>query len=305
MDEARESFDRAIERLTTGPVGAREDTRLADAYADLLRQIQEVELASYQSGSGLSPEEPIPIDMLNEIEPEISPEDAARERALLQGDNVPTDVPVVINDKVLAWLGIYQTRLHDKFQEGLTRSGRYIDMLRSVFREEGLPEDLVYMAHVESAYKPYAYSRARAKGIWQFIAETGSRYGLRRDYWIDERSDPELSTRAAAAYLKDLHEMFGDWYLAMAAYNAGEGKIQRALGRLGQVDFWAIARTSQIRLETKNYVPAILAAILISKNPEKFGFSSREGPAPDLGRGHHRQRDRPGRRGAPDRNDGR
>jgi len=275
MAEARSDFDRAVERLASFPSGARGDARLADAYADLLSEIQEIETSSYQSGTGLAPASELPpLEDLGEIVPEITPEQAAQERELVETAAVTTDPPVIFNDKVLAWLDLYRGRMHDRFQEGLTRSGRYVEMIRRIFREEGLPEDLAYIAHVESAYKTTAYSRARAKGVWQFIAGTGTRYGLRRDWWIDERSDPELATRAAAAYLKDLYAMFGDWYLAMAAYNAGEWKIQRAMDRTGHRDFWGLASTSQLRLETKNYVPAILAAIVISKNPEKFGFSS-------------------------------
>jgi membrane-bound lytic murein transglycosylase D len=146
-------------------------------------------------------------------------------------------------------------------------------MIHRIFAEEGVPLDLAYLAHVESAYKPNALSRARAKGLFQFMAGTGRQYGLRQDYWIDERSDPEKSTRAAARYLKDLYAMFGDWYLAMAAYNGGPGRVSRAMAQTRTTDFWSLATTSKIRLETKNYVPAILAATLISKNPAKYGFT--------------------------------
>ena len=144
-----------------------------------------------------------------------------------------------------------------------------------MFEQAGIPKDLVYMAHVESAFKTNAYSRAKAKGIYQFIAATGRRYGLRIDSWVDERSDPEKSARAAAAYLKDLYGMFGDWYLALAAYNAGEGKIQRSLAKTRKDDFWSLASTRSLRAETRHYVPAILAATLIAKQPEKFGFDVR------------------------------
>jgi membrane-bound lytic murein transglycosylase D len=129
------------------------------------------------------------------------------------------------------------------------------------------------MAHVESGYKTSAYSRAHARGIFQFIASTGRRYGLRVDYWADERADPEKSARAAARYMRDLYAEFGDWYLAFAAYNAGEGKIRRAIARTGTRDFWAIARTNYIRRETKNHIPAILAATLLSKEPVKYGLA--------------------------------
>ena len=146
-------------------------------------------------------------------------------------------------------------------------------MIKQIFREEGLPQDLVYIALVESGYKPHALSRARAKGIWQFIRSTGRLYGLRVDWWVDQRCDPEKATRAAAKHLKDLYQQFGDWYLAMASYNGGANRVERAIKRLKTKDFWRIAKTRYIKRETKNYVPAILAAIMISKNPESYGFN--------------------------------
>ncbi|MEE9291366.1 MAG: LysM peptidoglycan-binding domain-containing protein, partial [Acidobacteriota bacterium] len=182
------------------------------------------------------------------------------------------DIPIVLNSKVLSYVELFQTRLRKEFSAGLKRSGAYLPLIKKIFREEGLPEDLAYMAHQESAFKNNAYSRARAKGMWQFMSYTGRHYGLRRDLWIDERSDFEKATRAAAAYLKFLHARYDDWYLAMAAYNAGEGKIDRAIRRSGTRDYWKIARTRHIRRETKYYIPAILASILIDKSPEDYGF---------------------------------
>jgi membrane-bound lytic murein transglycosylase D len=179
---------------------------------------------------------------------------------------------MVLNDQVAAYVEYFTTRHKELFSASLVRSGKYVAAFQSVFIQAGIPKDLVYMAHVESAFKTNAYSRARAKGIYQFIAETGRRYGLRIDSWVDERSDPEKSARAASAYLKDLYSMFGDWYLALAAYNAGEGKIQRSLAKTKKDDFWSLASTRSLRAETRNYVPAILAATLIAKQPEKFGF---------------------------------
>jgi membrane-bound lytic murein transglycosylase D len=212
-----------------------------------------------------------PLDTLAEVSPELDAARLEHERELLEAMVEPTfDIPMVTNDKVLFWLDYYSNRRRDQFKIGLVRSGRYMDMFQKVFEEEGLPLDLIYMAHVESAYKTTAYSRARARGVFQFIAATGRRYGLRIDYWVDERLDPEHSARAAAAYLRDLYGEFGDWYLALAAYNAGEGKIRSALRRSGKDDFWGIARTRYIRRETKNYVPAILAAVMISRHPEKY-----------------------------------
>jgi membrane-bound lytic murein transglycosylase D len=221
------------------------------------------------------PEEPLPgeattrspLDVLAEVTPDLG------ELEPLPGPPpVEFDIPIVTNKKVAFWLDYYSNRSSKYFEPGLVRSGRYIPMFRRIFREEGLPQDLVYMAHVESAYKTTAYSRARARGVWQFIAATGRRYGLRIDYWVDDRLDPEKSGRAAAAYLKDLYAEFGDWYLALAGYNAGEGKIRRALRKTGKKDFWGIANTRYIRRETKNYVPAIIAATMISKEPKKYGF---------------------------------
>jgi membrane-bound lytic murein transglycosylase D len=145
--------------------------------------------------------------------------------------------------------------------------------MKAIFREEGMPEDLVYMALIESSFKSNAYSRARAKGFWQFIAGTAKRYDLKMDWWVDERSDFERSTRAAARYLKWLYGMFDNWYLAMAAYNAGENKIAYGIRYTGATNFWDLARTRYIRQETKNYVPAILAGMIIAKDPLKYGFT--------------------------------
>jgi len=212
-----------------------------------------------------------PLDELAEVTPE-PVEPTVEPLALETAAPVQFDIPIERNQQVEYWLDYYGNRHARSFRPGLIRSGKYLPMFRQIFAEAGLPQDLVYMAHVESAYKVTAYSRARAKGVFQFIAATGKRYGLRIDYWVDERSDPEKAARAATRYLTDLYEEFGDWYLAMAAYNAGEGKIRRALRNSGKKDFWGIAKTRHIRRETKNYVPAIIAATLISKQPEKYGF---------------------------------
>jgi len=214
-----------------------------------------------------------PHDLLSEVDPDLGAHvvDAERQRWL---DTQPEfDFPVVTNEKVEFWLDYYAGRNPKTFEKGLERSGRYMKMFRQIFAEAGVPRDIVYFAHVESAYKTNAYSRARAKGVFQFISATGRRYGLRIDYWVDERSDPEKSARASAAYLKDLYDEFGDWYLALAGYNAGEGRVRRAIRRTGSKDFWTISSsTRHLRRETRNYVPAILAATMISKDPAKYGF---------------------------------
>jgi membrane-bound lytic murein transglycosylase D len=252
------------------------ETDEAEALADeVLAEAEAYGPEDLQPGEEVSES---PLDELARVTPEL-------DHALYepQGPEAPDppefDIPIVVNDQVSFWLDYYADRHRDSFRPGLVRSGRYMDLFREIFEEEGLPLDLIYMAHVESAYKTTAYSRARAAGIFQFIASTARLYGLRIDYWVDERRDPEKSARAATAYLKKLYGDFGDWYLAMAAYNAGEGKVKRALARSGHDDFWGIARTRYIRRETKNYVPAIIAATLISKEPEKYGFVFDPDPA--------------------------
>jgi membrane-bound lytic murein transglycosylase D len=162
--------------------------------------------------------------------------------------------------------------IRGRFTIWLARSGRYVRMMKSILREEGIPEDMVWLSLIESGFNTRAYSRRRAAGPWQFIEGTGKRYGLTINWWVDERRDPVKSTRAAARYLRDLHEMFGSWSLAMASYNAGENKIKRAIRRTGSKDYWRLLKTSHIRQETKNYVPKFIAARLIAVNPEQYGF---------------------------------
>jgi len=188
-------------------------------------------------------------------------------------DGSTYDVPIVRNESVEDYIEYFQTEIRDKFTLWLERSGRYIPLMRQVFKEHGLPEDLVFVALIESGFNPYAYSRSRAVGPWQFIKGTGRLYGLRIDNWIDERRDPIKSTYAAARYFKDLYDRFGSWPLAMAAYNAGERKIERALVRAKADDFWDLRSTRYIRRETKGYVPKFMAATIIAKNPEKYGFT--------------------------------
>ncbi|HET6465957.1 MAG TPA: LysM peptidoglycan-binding domain-containing protein [Nitrospiria bacterium] len=177
------------------------------------------------------------------------------------------------NESVEDYIEYFQTEIRDKFTLWLERSGRYIPLMRQIFKEHGLPEDLVFVALIESGFNPYAYSRSRAVGPWQFIKGTGRLYGLRIDNWIDERRDPIKSTYAAARYFNDLYDRFGSWPLAMAGYNAGERKIERALVRAKADDFWDLRSTRYIRRETKGYVPKFMAATIIAKNPEKYGFT--------------------------------
>jgi membrane-bound lytic murein transglycosylase D len=199
-----------------------------------------------------------------------SEETLARAVAAVEAESL--DLPIELNEPVLSCIDLYQGRLRDWFQEALSRGQKYLPHIRQVFAEEGIPQDLAYVALVESAFKTNATSRAKAKGVWQFVSATGKRYGLAVDWWVDERSDPEKSTRAAARYLKELHGLFGDWNLALAGYNAGEGKVLRAMRRYRTDDFWKLRQTRGLRRETKNYVPLIHAAIVLAKAPERYGF---------------------------------
>ncbi len=183
------------------------------------------------------------------------------------------DIPIVINAKVEQFIQYFQTTAKKVFSNWLARSEKYIPFMKNLLKGNGLPEDLVYMALIESGFNPYAYSRSKASGPWQFIYLTGKRYGLKVNWWVDERRDPEKSTIAATKYLKDLYDLFECWYLAAAGYNAGEGKIANAMKRYRTEDFWELTKYRYLKQETKDYVPQMIAAALIAKDPEKYGFA--------------------------------
>lgn len=187
-------------------------------------------------------------------------------------NDVAYDMPVEVNEAVHTYLEYFQTRLRDTFSRYLIRSGRYIPLMQEIFREHGIPEDMVYLSMIESGFNPYAYSRARASGAWQFISSTGKLYGLRQDYWVDERRDVVLATHAAAKYLSDLYNRFGDWYLALASYNAGEGRVAASLRSSNSTTFWELREKLALPQETRDYVPKFIAAMLIAKSPEEYGF---------------------------------
>ncbi len=189
-----------------------------------------------------------------------------------EGTEKKFDIPIVINEKVEHFLNYFQTTGRKSFSNWLARSGKYIPFMREVLKTNGLPEDLVYLAMIESGFNPYAYSRSKALGPWQFIYLTGKRYGLKSNWWVDERRDPEKSTIAAARYLKDLYDMFECWYLAAAGYNAGENKIANGMRRYRTEDFWELTKHRYLKKETKDYVPQMIAAALLAKDPEKYGF---------------------------------
>jgi peptidoglycan lytic transglycosylase D len=180
--------------------------------------------------------------------------------------------PVVMNDQVRFFVDRFTGDRREVVDLWMSRAGRYLTMIRDVLRRNGLPEDLAFTAMIESGFNPLAVSRVGAKGLWQFMAATARRYGLRVDQWVDERLDPEKATSAAAAYFRDLHGIFGSWTLAQAAYNAGEMRVIRALRVTGAKDFWPLTRTSHLARETKEFVPQIQAAVLIGRDPTRYGF---------------------------------
>ena len=184
------------------------------------------------------------------------------------------DIPIPLNDKVLAFVELFSGRLKGYLEEGLGRGSRYLPMVQAIFEAEGLPLDLSYVPLIESAFKPSAVSRAKARGMWQFMHGTALENGLRHDWYLDERADPEKATRAAAKYLKFLYEKFGDWHLALASYNGGYGRVQRAMKRSGRDDFWELSSTRRyLPRETRDYVPLILAAVIVARNPAQYGLT--------------------------------
>ena len=201
--------------------------------------------------------------------------DPSLETELKEWDHqVKFDVPIQTNKQVRAYLVYFSTERKAVITRYLARSTRYLPMIKEVFQEYGLPEDLAFLAMIESGFNNKAYSPAAASGMWQFIKGTGLRYGLVIDNYVDERRDPEKATRAAARYLLDLYKQFGSWYLAAASYNCGEGRVQRELNTSNHKNFWDLSANMCLPTETKNYVPQMIAATIIAKNPEKFGFKN-------------------------------
>jgi membrane-bound lytic murein transglycosylase D len=221
--------------------------------------------------------EPAATVSLADLSSELKPpsEDLARldEPDDMMEEEKPYHIPVILNDSVESHLEYFKTRGREAFQRWINRSARYLGMMKDIFREKNLPEDLVYVSMIESGFNPFAVSWAKAVGAWQFMPATGKLYGLKIDWWIDERKDPIKSTQAAAEHLKDLHTHFGSWPLALASYNAGAGKVQRAVLRTRSEDFWDLKASRYLKPETKNYIPKYMAATIIAKNPEAYGFT--------------------------------
>jgi membrane-bound lytic murein transglycosylase D len=280
LEQARVAFDKSLDTLLDAPDGARVDPRLRTHFDRLVDRIAAHETLALQKGDGFTekPSEPAAIDQLLEVATFAPAEPAGRavEQAV-QLDLAQTshDIPIPLNDRVLHYVEMFQGRLREFLAGGLQRGGKYLPMVQSVFRAEGVPLDLAYVPLIESAFKPTALSRASARGMWQFMRPTAGDFGLKQDWYIDERADPEKATRAAAKYFKQLYGMFSDWHLAMASYNGGPGRVQRAVKASGIADFWELTDSNRfLPRETREYVPMILAAVIIAKNPTQYGFDA-------------------------------
>jgi membrane-bound lytic murein transglycosylase D len=296
--EARDDFDQAVDEILTSGLDVRSSQELQTYYLELVERIYREEVPTSvpsqqgnvielvaQKGQNTSPAppvqqvgfvdqkfEPSPLDELSKLvltsaEQNVSPDDVlALEQAKQNVNFVFTPNPLIQQ-----YINYYQGRGRSTMESGLRRSGVYMKMARQIFKEEGVPVDITWLGQVESAWKPKAMSWAAASGLWQFVPSTGRQFGLRQTAWVDERNSFEQATRASAKYLKSLAARYnGNWELAMAAYNTGAGNVDRGIARAGTANYWAIY--PYIAQETRNYVPNILATILIAKNPEKYGF---------------------------------
>ncbi len=271
---ARRDFNDAVDWMLESGYNPNSDAKLRELFQKVTDSVYTYELQAFRAGDGFSeaPAEPAAIDEVAEMTFPVDPK--VEERAEEAAKSVSHDLPLTVNDVVGSYLNFFQTpRGRAIVENGLRRKGRYAEMIARVLKEEGVPQDLIYLAQAESAFQPLALSRAGARGIWQFVQWRGNEYGLKRSWWVDERMDPERATRAAAQHLRDLYELYGDWYLAMAAYNCGPGNVQKGIERTGYADFWELYKRNALPQETKNYVPIILALTLIAKDAAHYGIS--------------------------------
>jgi membrane-bound lytic murein transglycosylase D len=283
LGKAREEFDEALDQLLGSGLDLDADSRLNELYKHIVDTVSQDELEAFRDGDGFREQKPTPaaIDEIAE-EPIPQPEEFdpnLRGRAEKEVGAIGHDLPLTVNDPVLAYLNYFKTPRGSAIVEtGLRRAGRYRAMVQRVLQEEGMPQDLMFLAQAESAFQPQAVSKAGARGMWQFMSFAGRKYGLQKNWWLDERQDPEKATHAAARDLRDLYDQFGDWYLAMAAYNSGAGTVQHAIERTGYADFWELYHRNVLPKETQNYVPIILALTLISKDPGRYGIEFESEP---------------------------
>jgi membrane-bound lytic murein transglycosylase D len=269
---AKAEFDRAVDLMLTSGIDIKSDPQLQDEFDHIVDGVNALEMDALKVGNGFAPkEEPTPADVASDVTFAVDPNIVAKARSELA--TTKSDLPLVVNDYVAAFINFFANtqKGHNTLLHSFQRAGRYKTMIQRVLAEEGVPQDLIYLAVAESGFQPRAVNaRSRAGGMWQFMP--GPYYGLHRDPWVDERFDPEKSTRAYGRYMKFLYNQLGDWYLAMAAYDHGAGNIQHAVQRTGYADFWELYKRHELPGETQNYVPEILAAIIIANNPTQYGF---------------------------------
>jgi membrane-bound lytic murein transglycosylase D len=272
LPEAKAEFDRAVDLMLTSGLDIKNTPQLQDEFDRIVDGVNALEMEALKEGNGFEPKiEPTPADVASDVTFEVDPNIIAKARTDLAFTK--SDLPLVVNDYVAGFINFFANsqRGHNTLLHSFQRSGRYRAMIQRVMSEEGVPQDLIYLAVAESGFQPRALNaRSHAGGMWQFMPH--GEYGLTRNIYMDERFDPEKSTRAYARYMKYLYDQLGDWYLAMAAYDWGAGNVQRAVEKTGYADFWELYKRNNLPAETKNYVPEILAAIIIANHPTQYGF---------------------------------
>ena len=270
LESAKASFDKAVDMLLQSPIDVRSDDRLQNEFDKIIEGVNQLEMVALKEGDGFTEQKtvPAPITEANDVTFPVDPN--VKAKAEEQVKETHSDLPLVVNDYVAGYINYFNTSGRSVLEKALVRAGRYREMIAQTFKDEGVPLDLMFLAQAESGFQPLALNPSGARGMWQFMASRGVGYGLRRSWWIDERQDPVKSTRAAARHLKDLYKQFGDWYLAMAAYDSGPGNVQQAVRRTGYADFWELYKRNVLPKETKNYVPIILAYAIMSKNPGQY-----------------------------------
>lgn len=278
---ARREFDAAVDALLNAPENLPDRNRIERRLDELSDQIYRFDVEKL--GAGLNEDAVVfdkaPIDEISNLtfatDPNATPDLGLAPKLQNELTQTSSTIPLDLTDPVLAFVHYFSTdRGRDILLAGFRRSGRYRALIQRIFAEEGVPQDLIYLAQAESGFLPRAVSNKQAVGMWQFIAGTGDRYDLVHTRTLDERLDPEKATRAAAKYLKDLYARYGDWYLAMAAYNCGEGNVDRAVERTGYADYWELLKRHALPRETAAYVPIIVAMTIIAKNPKDYGLEN-------------------------------
>lgn len=278
LEKAKQEFDQALSTLLESPYDINSDNRLSEEFNLLTDNINDVEMATLKNGSSLSQQYvPTPIESFAGLTFPVDPN--VMQRVQQEMRSIHSDIPLVSNAVVSGAIAYLQSHARGYIENVLKRLGQYRPMISKVLRKQGLPQDLIYLAGPESAFNPYATSRKGAKGMWQLMSGTAALHGLKENRWVDERRDPLKSTQAAAAELKDLYQTFGDWYLALAAYDSGPLTVQRAIQRTGYADYWTLRQLHALPPETENYVPVFLATALIAKDPAAYGFDVKPDPA--------------------------